>query len=152
MESFLLWFQANWFTLLQTVGIVGGLLFTAVSVRQSTKARRASDLLSLTQQHRELWAEVYTRGGLERIFAEEADLVGNPVTVAEDRFLNQVIVHFQTGWELSRNGFLLPKMAIEKDVRSFFSLPLPRFVWKQSREGRDPEFVRFIEEALGESR
>jgi len=150
VEPLLLWLKDNWFTLLQTVGIVGGLLFTAVSVRQSTKARRASDLLSLTQQHRELWAEVYTRSGLERIFAEHVDLVGNPITVAEERFLNQVIVHFQTGWELSRNGFLLPRSAMEKDVYSFFSLPLPQFVWKQSKDGREPEFVRFVEKALGE--
>jgi hypothetical protein len=35
--------------------------------------------------------------GLGRIYAEEADLVAAPVTIAGERFMNEVIVHFQTG-------------------------------------------------------
>jgi hypothetical protein len=99
----LLWFRDNWFPFLQTVGIIGGLVFTAVSIRQATKARKVSDLLALTEQHRQLWNGVYTRPGLERIYAERADLLANPITVPEERFLNEVIVHFQTGWHPLRD-------------------------------------------------
>ena len=71
-----------------------------------TNARKVSDLLTLTAQHRELWNEVYRRPELSRIFATAADLVANPVSVAEERFLNEVIVHFNTGWHLARRKSL----------------------------------------------
>lgn len=139
------WVENNWFQLLQTVGVVGGLVFTGISIRQSTHARKASDLLTLTDQHRELWNEVYARPGLERIYAPQADLVGKPVTIAEERFLNEVIVHFQMGWQLATAGSLLTLDAMKADVRTFFRLPLPRAVWEATRAGRDPKFIRFIE-------
>ena len=61
------WFSENWFNLFSAVGIIGGLLFTAVSLRSETKTRRISNLLTLTQNHRELWAEMFRRPGLERV-------------------------------------------------------------------------------------
>jgi hypothetical protein len=146
VDGLLLWLENNWFPFLQTVGIVGGLVFTAVTVRQSTRARRASDLLALTDQHRELWNEVYTRAGLERIFATEADLVGKPINVTEERFLNEVIIHFQMGWQLASVGSLLTLDAMKADVRAFFALPLPGKVWQTTKAGRDPKFVKFIED------
>lgn len=145
MGSSLLWLRDNWFPVLQTVGIIGGLLFTAVSIRQSTNARKASDLLALTEQHRQLWDEVYTRPGLGRIYAEEADLVAAPVTIAEERFMNEVIVHFQTGWQLACQGSLITLDAMKADARTFFKLPIPRFVWQHTKASRDPKFVKFIE-------
>jgi hypothetical protein len=142
------WFRENWFPLLQTIGIIGGLLFTGISIRQATKARKATDLLALTEQHRDLWDDVYTRPGLSRILAESADLVAQPVTLAERWFLNEVIVHFQTGWQLSRCGSMITKDAIEADVRAFFKLPVPHWVWKQTKAARDPKFVQFVEGCL----
>jgi hypothetical protein len=110
-------------------------------------------LLALTEQHRELWNEVYSRPDLGRIYAEEADLVAAPVTVAEERFLNEVIVHFQTGWQLARQGSLITMDAMTADARTFFKLPIPRFVWQHTKASRDPKFVKFVEDSLaGDSR
>ena len=145
------WVENNWFQLLQTVGVVGGLVFTGISIRQSTRARKASDLLALTDQHRELWNEVYSRPGLERVFAPQADLLGKPISITEERFLNEVIVHFQMGWQLATSGSLLTLDAMKADVNAFFTLPLPRAVWEATRVGRDPEFVRFIESCREET-
>jgi hypothetical protein len=146
--TLLLWLRENWFPFVQTVGIIGGLVFTGLSIRQATRARKASDLLALTGQHRELWDEVYSRPGLGRIFAEATDLIASPVTVAEERFLNEVIVHFQMGWQLSSSGSMLSKSAITADVRRFFRLPLPSLVWRETKSSRDPKFVAFIESCL----
>jgi len=142
------WLRENWFILLQSAGIIGGMLFTALSIRQATTARRVSDLLTLTEQHRELWNEVYRRAELSRIFASTIDLIANPVTVAEERFLNEVVVHFTTGWQLARKKSLITMEALKADLRSFFELPLPRAVWQQTKDSRDPEFVRFVQKCL----
>jgi hypothetical protein len=144
----LLWLRDNWFPFLQTVGIVGGLVFTGISVRQSTRARKASDLLALTEQHRELWNEVYSRPELQRIDARSVDLLAKPLTVAEERFLNEVIVHFHLGWQLAQRGSLLSLETMEADARTFFSLPLPNAVWTRTKNSRDPEFVKFIDGSL----
>ena len=144
----LLWLRDNWFVFLQSAGIIGGLFFTALSIRQGTTARRVTDLLTLTEQHRELWNEVYRRPELGRVFASTIDLIANPVTVAEERFLNEVVVHFTTGWLLARKKSLITMEALKADSGSFFELPLPRAVWEQTKSARDPAFVRFVESCL----
>jgi hypothetical protein len=148
VAAFFVWANDNWFLLLQSVGIIGGLVFTAESIRQGTKARRISDMLALTEQHRVLWQEVHERPELCRIPKAEVDLVANPITNLEDEFLNLAIVHFNTGWLLTREGALLTSEALARDVRSFFSLPIPRDVWERTKSNRDPEFVRFVESCL----
>ena len=40
------WLAQNWFTLLNAIGVVGGLLFTGHSLRSETKTRRIANLLS----------------------------------------------------------------------------------------------------------
>jgi hypothetical protein len=144
----LAWLESNWFPFLQTVGIVGGLVFTAVSIRQSTRARRASDLLALTEQHRDLWDKLYSFPGLERMFSPEADLIAKPISLTEARYLNEVIVHFQMGWQLASAGSLLTLDAMRADVRDFFKLPIPRSIWEQTKASRDQKFVKFVEASL----
>jgi hypothetical protein len=145
-----LWLQQNWFTLLQSAGIIFGLLFTALTIRRDTKARRATDLLSLAQHHRELWGELHRRPELRRVLENVVDLIAAPITPAEQEFLNVVFVHFYTGWLLAKSGVvaMIPKRAVAADIRSFFSLPIPNAVWQQSRECRDPKFVQFVEKCL----
>lgn len=43
-------------------------------------------------------------------------------TVAEERFLNEVIVHFHLGWQLAKRGSLLSLQTMEEDAKTFFSL------------------------------
>lgn len=148
MTHFADWLTDNWFALLQSLGIICGLLFTAISIRRDTASRRASDLLALSERHQELWAELYRRPELSRIRSKEADLLANPVTALEVEFLRSVFVHFFTGYLLARNGALLQMNAFKADVQNFFSLPIPKAVWRENRDGRDPEFVNFVEACL----
>ena len=152
MAPFLLWLKDNWFPLLQGIGIIAGLFFTAASIRRDTKARKIGDLLALTQQHRELWSEVHRRPDLARIFDADLDLIGFPITAVEEKFLLLVLVHFTTGWQLARQGSMLSLDVLATDVRWFFNLPLPRAVWEQTKAIRDPKFVKFVEKSLHDTR
>ena len=145
MGAILHWLTQNWFPLLQTVGIVGGLAFTGLSIRQATAARKATDLLAITEQHRQLWVPAYTQPGLTRILATEVDLVEKPITTVEERFLNELVIHFYTGWRLAGKGSLLTLEAMRADARTFLNYPLPRAVWEQTKKFRDERFVQFIE-------
>ncbi len=148
MEEIAGWFRDNWFSLVQSGGIVAGLVFTAWSLRRDGRDRRTATRLGLAEHHRELWAEVHRRPDLARLLRDDTDLVLDPVTSGEEEFLNVAIYHFQTCWELSREGQLLSRTALELDARSFFSHPIPHTVWTRSRHWRDPAFVAFIDSCL----
>lgn len=148
MDALFAWLSQNWFSLLQSVAIVAGLLFTAISIRRETRNRKVGDLLTLAERHRELWSEVHRLPELQRVMSEEADLVANPITTAEREFLNLAFVHFNIGWQLAGANTFLSLEALSLDAKRFFSLPLPRSVWNSARQTRDPKFVNFIESSL----
>ena len=49
------WMDNHGFDLLEAVGIIASLTFTAVSFRRDDRSRRVGNLLTLTQSHREVW-------------------------------------------------------------------------------------------------
>lgn len=148
MDALSSWANTNWFNLVQTLGIVGGLWMTATAAHRDAKSREVQNLLALNDQHRELWAGVFENPALSRVFQANANARENPATVAEREFLNLVLVHYQTGWTVAKAGALITLAEIEADIREFFSLPLPRVVWENTKNLRNREFVRFVDRAL----
>ena len=59
-----------------------------------------------------------------------------------------VLVHFETGWQMAKEGTVLTREVLARDLRGFFSLPLPHAVWEKTKGTRNPRFVRFVEQAL----
>jgi hypothetical protein len=146
MAGFLSWVQTNWSSAIGAAGIIGGLYFTAASFSHDAKAKEVANILTLGEQHRELWNEAHQREDLKRIFLTRVD--ARPVSVAEEEFLNIVFVHFETGWQMARAGTVLTCSVLARDIRAFFSLPLPRLVWEKTKSARNPRFVRFVERAM----
>lgn len=140
--------RENWFVLLQSVGIIGSLLFTAASFRTDAKARRISNLLTLTHHHREIWTQLYKRPDLLRVVKRAVDLMRQPVTEAEELFVDLLILHLSSSYHAIRDGLLAEPEGLRKDIRWFFSLPIPRAVWRKSRILQDEDFVRFIDSNL----
>ncbi len=57
------WLLEHWETLLNNLGIIGGLVFSATSLliaaasfRSDTKTRQVSNLLAMTANYREVWS------------------------------------------------------------------------------------------------
>jgi hypothetical protein len=46
--SYISGFSQNWFTFLQSLGIIGGLLFTRFSLRTDARVRRIGNLITIT--------------------------------------------------------------------------------------------------------
>jgi hypothetical protein len=155
MGAFSSWVDGNWFNLIQTVGIMGSLCLTAVASNQQAKAsnreaksKEVENLLTIAEQHQELWRGVAQRKDLERIFQPDGNALAKQATVVEMEFLNSVIVHFQTGWWIAKGGGITTLEEIREDARSFFTLPLPHAVWEKTKQSRNREFVRFIDRAI----
>jgi hypothetical protein len=144
MEGFR-WIADNWVTLLNAVGVVGGLFFTATAVRSATKTQRIANLIALTSNHREVWREFFSNPEIARVLDESADLAKDPITRGEQEFVNMVVLHISSAYESLRDELMVRQEGLGNDMRSFFSLPIPRAVWEKTKAFQNDDFVRFVE-------
>lgn len=138
----------HWFDLLQTLGIVGGLLFTAYAVRKDERARKISNLIAVKQQYREIWEKLYWHPALFRVLKGDLDLKSQPITDEEWLFVKLNIFNLDTIYRSMRSGMFVHLEGLQKDVREFYSLPIPRAVWERLKPFQDEAFVKFVEDAL----
>jgi hypothetical protein len=139
------WLGQHGFELLSTVSIVVGLFVTAHSVRAEAKERKIQNLLALNAAHRDLWTKFLERTDLERIYDGAIDLVREPPTMAEKRFVHLLILHLRAAFKARRAGMEFADDAVAADIQQFFARPIPRHVWEHSKKFQDVDFVTFVE-------
>src|SRR5690349_888282 len=88
----------DWFTLLQSLAIVLGLLFNAHALWADTRSRRIANLFLLTSNHRELWERLFDSPELSRVQSLAADLKTEPVTAPEALFARLLILHLNSAY------------------------------------------------------
>jgi hypothetical protein len=142
------WLAENWFNLFSSAGIIGGLWFTAVSLHSETKTRRVANLLTLTANYREVWKEFFRSPELARVIEPSANVAKQPVTPAEEFFVSLVISHTSSVYEALKDDLLNKQEGLRRDVRSFFSLPVPKAVWTKTKLLQNHDFAAFIESSL----
>src|ERR1043166_739101 len=138
------WDAQHWLDLLQSVGIVGGLLFTAYTTWKDVRARRISNSIAIDGQYRDIWKELYDHAELSRVLAKDADIEKQPVSVQEEMFVKTLVLHLGTVYRALTYGEFAKLEGLRKDVREFFALPIPREVWQRIKVFQDKDFVEFI--------
>jgi hypothetical protein len=142
------WVSTNWFELLQSIGIMTGLFFTAYASRTDATARKISNFLAITERHQALWNQIHERPELGRILDEKATLDRAPVSLQEERFVTLVTIHVDSVHRAMK-GKMFPKMeGWQRDVKEFFSLPIPRVIWAKVKHLHDRDFVEFVESSI----
>ncbi len=122
------WLGTSWIDLLQTAGVVGGLLISAAALRMDTKVRRTEVILRLTEAHRDIWERLVEQPSLARVLEPEVNLSAAPPSPAERRFVQLVILHLATVRQAVREGTYDASPGMDDDIREFLSLPIPRSV------------------------
>src|ERR1700691_472614 len=117
------WISQNWFNLFSAVGIIGGLWFTAVSLRSETKTRRVANLLTITANYREVWKEFFRSPELVRVIEPSADVAKQPVTPAEEFFVHMIISHISSVYEALKGELLNEQEGLRGGGKFFFLLP-----------------------------
>jgi hypothetical protein len=145
MES---WISDNWFNLISAVGIIASLLFTGSSLRSETKARRIGNLLNLTESHRELWTTMFDHPELSRVLDAAADLSKQPITPVESIYVGLAIQHLGSAYQAMKGGIVIRQDGLCDDIKSFFTRPIPKAVWKKSKKLQNKDFVRFVQSSL----
>jgi hypothetical protein len=142
------WFTENWFNLFSSLGIIGGLWFTAVSLRSETKTRRIANLLTITANYREVWKEFFRSPELARVIDPAADVTKQPVTPAEEMFVGLIISQMCSVFYATNDELLIKLEGSRRDMKLFFSLPVPKAVWTKSKLLQNLDFAAFIESSL----
>lgn len=145
------WIAENWFVILSAAGIIGGLLFNAVSLRSETKTRRIANLLTVTANYREIWKECFRNPELSRVLDSSADVNKQPITSAEELFVKLIISHVNSVFYASNDELIVKWEALRSDIGSFFSLPVPNAVWRSTKRLQNQDFAAFIESSLTDS-
>ncbi len=150
--GFWTWLWENWFSILQTGGIIGGLVLASASFSRDAKARRIANLITITEHHRNIWAQLFDRPELTRVVEASVDLRRKPITEAENLFVNLLIVHLSTAYRALNDGMLVRPEQLQRDIQWFFALPIPRAIWSESKILQDRRFIEFVEAANAEKR
>ena len=142
------WLSENWFNLFSSIGIISGLWFTAVSLHSETKTRRIANLLAVTSNYREIWKEFFHSPALARVIDPSADVTKQPVTSAEELFVGLIISHINSVFYATNDELVVKWEGLRRDVKAFFSLPVPRAVWNTTKLLQNQDFAAFIESSL----
>jgi hypothetical protein len=146
--QFFHWVGDHWFDLLQSFGIIAGMLFTAAALRLDEKTRRIANLIEITKEHRQIWAELYSRPELSRITDGSADLKEQPITVQEKLFVSFLILHLNSAYHAMKDGVFVIPEGMQLDIQMFFSRPIAKAVWDVMKVFQDAAFVQFVETCL----
>ena len=136
-----------WIDLLQSVGIVAGLLFTGYNIRADSRERKVQSVFALTAAHREIWSKLYEHPHLTRVLrnAEAKDVT---VTDDEELFVHLLILHLASSYIARKFGMNVQEDGLELDIKELFSLPVPKAVWEKSKKYQDKDFVQFVESCM----
>jgi hypothetical protein len=110
------------------------------------RVRRIQNLLTITALHREIWSYFYKNPELKRIIDPKADLEKRPITIPERLFTRSLFIHLSVSFHASKTGMFSEPDGLQRDIRNFLRLPIPKQVWNQSKGNHNHEFARFIAE------
>lgn len=104
----------------------------------------------LTAAHRDIWSQLHQRPELARVLEAGVDLERAPVTNPEAVFVTFLLLHLSSTYRAIRLGMFSTRQALDRDIRWFLALPIPRTVLGRSKDLLEPDFVAFVEPCLGE--
>lgn len=137
------------FQLLQAAVLSIGLLFTVVQLRRSARAARATNLLELVKNHRELWMYALEHEELRQLINPEF-VVSAPAKLSDRQrhFVNFLLLHMATAYELSRINLLTKNRATRLDIGSLLSLPSFRASWSELQRFHTRRFRWYANRAI----
>jgi hypothetical protein len=140
------WFSAHWFDLFQTLGIIASLLLAAYTTWKDERARRIGNSIAINDQHRNIWDDIYAHPHLARVLENEAD--AHDISTGEEMFVITLVAHLSTVFRAMNIGEFVTLEGLQRDVREFLSLPIPKVIWAKIKPFQDEKFVAFVEKCL----
>ena len=135
----------NALSIVQSLGIIGGLLFAGLNFRREGKAKRAANYVTLVQNYRDVWKLRISNPELMRVLDNTIDVTKEKISDAEAQFVSFLLFHLTTYFQLRKNGQIDKIEAIGDDIRKFFNAPLVKKFWEENKRFYNSDFVEFVE-------
>lgn len=100
------------------------------------------------KHHHDLWKPMDDRSELRRVRDARAALDTKPLSHDEQRFVTGLILHLSTIHRAMKSKMFVKVEGLEKDIKEFFALPIPKAVWQSVKPFQNKDFVRFMEKCL----
>jgi hypothetical protein len=94
-----------------------------ISIRQNTKERRLSNVLTITNHHRELWQNFSHRPELFRVLQPHASLKKIPMTIHERGFVNLIVLHLRPAPQVHNTKTLLLLKPLRRKLKNCGHIP-----------------------------
>lgn len=133
---------------LEPIGIMAGLFFSGIALRNDTRARRIENHIKIADGYREIWSAQFADPKLDRVLDTNPDLASTPITLAEDRLVRFIFQNVLLAFEARRAGQLGDIGNLEKDLGEFISRPIPKAVWKEIARFQPEAFRKFVEAVM----
>jgi len=130
------------------IGVISALLFNAYTVKRNTKTLQLTNLFQITQFHRSIWSITLDHPELNRVLDES--LVYETLEISKDErlFANFLILHLNLSYQAIKTKSIINADGIEQDIKEFFSLPIPRKVWEETKAFQNSDFIDYVEKFL----
>ena len=137
------WLLQHGLKTLETIGVVSGLFYTGWSIHRSITTHRVSNLLSLTQANREIRTLLVQTPN--RLLDASVNLDIAPVEETERHLVSIVIQHYFSTYYLALHDRFVNPDGLRKDLKWFFSFPIPSAVWHELAMFQRKDFKSFVE-------
>jgi len=149
-----------WFSVVQTAGIIGGLVFYGITCQQQARAQReqadaqrqqaraqeTQNLIAFSERHRAFWHEAYRNPKLQRVFSVKVQ--AESLSSVEEEFINEALVFYEVSWRIVTSSYQDYLKPFARDLARFLSFPLPLAAWNKTKEVRDEQFSEFVRGAI----
>lgn len=124
----------------------GALTVNAYATFRGVSSRRLLNYQELVKSHRDLWKLTLDKpDAFARILESRVDLIGQPITSIERRFVGLLLLHATTAFVFAKKRDIVKIEQVKRDIDEIIALPIPREVWRTTKHYFNVDFVRFVE-------
>lgn len=139
------WLKHDWFTLVQSAGIIGTLLITLYTLRRDAWSRKITNYLSLISYHRDIWRITIEKPQLNRIKSFDQSLTERALTDEERQFLTFVFLHITCSYEMQKHHAMPSIQMLSYDIAELTRAPLVKRFWEENKRYYNDDVVQFID-------
>lgn len=137
----------EWFTLLQSGGIIASFLISAYTAWTQTRSRKVSNYIELVKGHREVWKLQWENKDLAEVLSLSRD-VNEALTPKEKRFLIFLFLHITCSYELLDSSNVINLDEMRRDIKELFLSPSVIVFWATNRKFFNSDFCDFVDEII----
>ncbi|MEM6724857.1 MAG: hypothetical protein AAF598_12510, partial [Bacteroidota bacterium] len=130
----------------QTIFIISGFIFTAISYRKEIASRKVYTLIQLSQIKKEIWDEFIDNPSLHRINQRDVDLEKHPITIEERYHVKQHILQMYSVFLANKYEQIELPEEFLLDMKDFLSFTIPNKIWQSISPYQAKGFIQFIDQ------